>query len=302
MSTQQVQMVLMEYLINKGYKVFNNDGYLFAEGDLPICLVAHMDTVLHRVPYDFFYDKQRGVLFSPDTGLGADDRAGIYAILYLINAGYRPSVIFTDKEECGGIGARSLVAAYPACPFKECKAIIELDRANKNDCVFYDCDNESFERLINSYGFKTDIGSFSDISVIAPTWKIAAVNLSIGYYNEHTHAEYFNIYECHKTIEKVKRMLVECKNWVNYDYVPFDYSKYGKYGYMSPYYSKYMYDEKPWWNKCTCAVCGKSLANNEGRFVATPLGYELICDNCKEDDLFDIICPEKASYESPQED
>lgn len=302
MEEPKIQKILIEYLISQKYKVYSGNGYIYAEGDLPICLLAHVDTVFNIKPYDFYFDKQRGVLFAPDTGLGADDRAGIYAILTIINSGFKPSVIFTDGEERGGLGAKALVGALPHCPFKECKALIQLDRQGKNDCVFYDCDNEKFEKLINTYGFKTDIGSFTDISVIAPAWGIAAVNLSVGYYWEHTRAEYLNIYELDKTIMRLEKMLKDCSKWANYEYIPFDYSKIAKkYGYKNWDYP-FLEDDKEWYNQDTCAVCGKKMAQDEGKFIATYGGYELYCDKCINELGGENLTDVKAFNESPRED
>jgi hypothetical protein len=62
---------------------------------------------------------------------------------------------------------------------------------NANDAVFYSCDNEEFTNFVTDCtGFKVANGSFSDISIIAPAAKIAAVNLSCGYYCAHTLNEY----------------------------------------------------------------------------------------------------------------
>jgi len=193
-----------------------------AEGDLPICLLAHMDTVFPYPPKTFYYDAQQTILWSPQ-GLGADDRAGLAVIMELLERGHRPHIILTDLEEKGGIGASNLVSRFPQCPFKECKALIQLDRQGKDDAVYYECDNKDFEELITSYGFITDIGSFSDISVIAPQWETAAVNLSVGYEREHTYTETLNISWLNETIDKVEKMLKDCGGWGSYSYIPLVY-------------------------------------------------------------------------------
>ena len=41
---------------------------------------------------------QKNVMISPD-GLGADDRAGVFMIMNIVKAGFRPHVIFTTDEE-----------------------------------------------------------------------------------------------------------------------------------------------------------------------------------------------------------
>lgn len=206
--------------------------YIIAEGDIPIALIAHLDTVfetlktpLARIDYrkycmEFFYDGEQKVLWSPD-GAGFDDRAGVYAIVRIIESGLRPHVIFTCGEESGGVGAHALVAKFPKSPFKNLKYMIELDRAGEEDCVFYECNNPLFTRYIENFGFKEDIGSFSDISILAPAWGVAAVNLSIGYVDEHSYVERLYFQWLNNTIDKVKNILSQRKH-KKYKYIPYE--------------------------------------------------------------------------------
>lgn len=199
-----------------GYTVYDHKDYIMARGDIPIALVAHMDTVFSKQPEDFYYDEKKGALWSPD-GLGADDRAGVFAILKIIGSGLRPHIIFTTEEEVGGMGATE--AAQNREFLGEVKYIIELDRRGEDDCVFYDCDNPEFVQYVEQFGFKETWGTFSDISVICPVWKIAGVNLSIGYHHEHTICEILMVHEMAATIEKVKVMLQE-QDIPSFKYIP----------------------------------------------------------------------------------
>ena len=196
---------MKQYLKNKYDKVIATNEYLVAVGDIPVALTAHLDTVFKDAPKNIFYDRAKNVMWSPE-GLGADDRAGVYAIVQIIKSGLRPTVIFTTDEELGCKGAEKLVKDMPAAP-TELKYIIELDRRGSDDCVFYQCDNDDFEAYVESFGFVMNFGSFSDISEICPAWKVAGVNLSIGYYNEHSYSETLYIGQMLNTIRKVKNML-----------------------------------------------------------------------------------------------
>ena len=78
---------LWKYLIKAYYKKEDTkatNNYLLCKGDIPIMLVAHVDTVFQFLPTDIYYDKDKNVMWSPQ-GLGADDRAGIFAILAIIS-------------------------------------------------------------------------------------------------------------------------------------------------------------------------------------------------------------------------
>lgn len=194
---------LLEQFYGKSNTLSTAD-YLCAKGSIPIVLVAHLDTVFKAPPKELFYDQQKQVLWAPG-GAGFDDRAGVFAIIKLLQTGVRPHIALCCDEEIGCAGAQSL-AAVP-CPFNEVRYLIEIDRRGSNDCVFYDCDNPSFTTYIESFGFKEAFGSFTDITELGPAWNAASVNLSCGYALEHTPSEYLHLPSLYSTINKIKVML-----------------------------------------------------------------------------------------------
>lgn len=210
--------VLASFLKKHYSKVVHTNEYIIAEGDIPVALTAHMDTVFKFPPDEIYFDSRKNVLWSPD-GLGADDRAGIFAIVQIIRSGLRPHVIFTTDEEIGGKGAYAL--SKLDCPFGALKYIIELDRRGSNDCVFYDCENPEFIDYVENFGFEYNFGSYSDICEFCPEWKVAGVNLSIGYRDEHSTSEVLFVGQMYSTIEKVKKMLEDAKNLTKpFVYIP----------------------------------------------------------------------------------
>ena len=125
MTQEQLKFNLFCELIKKGYKPEYEDGYLYAKGDIPVLLVAHMDIVGGTPPKVIHYWEPSHVLYSPEgkTVLGGDDRCGVYAILELLEK-YKPYVLFTEDEEIGGIGA-DLAARNIEKP--DVKYMIEID-------------------------------------------------------------------------------------------------------------------------------------------------------------------------------
>ena len=89
-----VIQMMRQYLKSKYDNIIVTPSYLVAIGDIPVGLVAHADTVFKSPPKDFFYDKDKNVMWSPQ-GLGADDRAGIFAIMKIVSLGQRPHIIIT---------------------------------------------------------------------------------------------------------------------------------------------------------------------------------------------------------------
>lgn len=220
-TTQEGLMTSLEEFLPTVYgkdKMIITKDYIVALGDIPIGLVAHMDTVHANPVVELFHDQERNVLWSPE-GLGADDRAGVYGMIEILRRGHRPTLILTTDEETGAVGAGKLISDFPQSPC-ELNFLIELDRRGSEDCVFYDCDNPEFEIYIEDYGFKSAWGSFSDISVICPVWGMAGVNLSIGYYNEHTKSEWLSINDMFSTIDKVCSLMENLKDEDRFRYIP----------------------------------------------------------------------------------
>ena len=212
---------LLATILKKKYpkgQVFCDKKYLVAEGNIPIALVAHLDTVHRERPQFIFRDKEEDIVWSPQ-GLGADDRAGVFMILEILASGFLPHVIFTTDEEKGGIGASAL--ADHKNPFKDLRYMIELDRSGYIDCVFYECNNKEFEKYVESFGFKTDWGTYSDICELCPAWGVAGVNLSVGYFYEHTLGELLNTSVMYETIAKVKLMLMEM-DIPSFKFIPYE--------------------------------------------------------------------------------
>lgn len=281
LSQGAVQATMIKYLNSKYDEVAYTKDYLYATGDIPIALVAHMDTVFKYPADEVFYDRQKNVMWAPN-GLGADDRAGVFAIIQIIKRGLRPHIILTTDEEVGARGA-SVLSTIP-CPFEDLRYIIQLDRRGSNDCVFYDCDNPAFVDYVESFGFVEAIGSFSDISVICPAWKIAGVNLSIGYRDEHSTSEVLFVGQMLHTIDRVCAML-QASDIPSFEYIP----------------SKYAVR---WYSMCLpedenhCSNCGKEFLPEELIEVKTVSGaIKYYCIDCVAIGKVDFCCCCGEAYE-----
>ena len=264
MKEEKLRRYLIQVLKNYGYQVIFTKEYILAGGSDPVCVIAHMDTVFKYTPDEFLYDQEKKVLWGVG-GSGFDDRAGVYAILKLLQQGRHPSIIFTTGEEKGCLGAKALIKDYPACPFQDCKFLIQLDRANERDCVFYGCDNPEFTSYIESYGFIERFGTYTDISVLAPAWEIAAVNLSVGYEDEHTESERLHLDWLKNTVIKTGTIIVNSnqKDVPAFKYIPSATNAFFPRGVG-----------------CHCDFCGKPIGPNEPRFTTQ---YEdFSCTACAE--------------------
>ena len=74
--------------------------------------------------------------------------------------------------------------------------------------------------MIEHTGYKKQIGSFTDISVLMPASGLCGVNLSCGYYNPHTTQEYVKYGEMLNTINVAMELIeTKCNN-------PFEFKTY----------------------------------------------------------------------------
>lgn len=198
----QLKKHLRKILIKKGRTVHSQKGFLYSPGTHPVLLIAHMDTV-HKEPVRTICKSGDGNVWMSPQGIGGDDRNGVWMVLETIKE-FDCHVLFCEDEEIGGVGA----SLFCSSGFKpEVNFIVEFDRQGNNDCVFYDCANDDFENFVEAYGFKTAFGTFSDISIIAPHLKVAAVNLSAGYHNAHTQHEYIVWSEMRDIVSRAKKMI-----------------------------------------------------------------------------------------------
>ena len=237
----KLKSALTCHLRDKGYSPISDDGFVYAAGEVPVLLVAHMDTVHKRTPDIICVSEDKSIMMSP-YGIGGDDRCGITMILEIIKE-LRCHVLFTEDEEIGGVGAGKFCASgiKPKINF-----IIEFDRAHERDAVYYELDNEVFAETIEKYGFKRDYGSYSDIVDIAPVLGCAAVNLSCGYYNAHTQHEFVSIPQMYAQVERAKKLIAnECNNFFEWKELVYDRSWDGGNWCYGGWYDNYdYYDSK----------------------------------------------------------
>lgn len=258
MTQPEVKAYMKSYLISQKYNVVDENGFLYAKGTVPVLLVAHMDTV-HKAQCKTI-NNVNGRLTSPQ-GIGGDDRCGVFIIANLVKE-LNCSVLLCEDEEKGGIGAKKFTSATykrtdengnevkeKYIEHLDVNYMVEFDRKGNNDAVFYSCDNTDFIDFVEDMtNFKCSTGSFSDISILMPAAKLAAVNLSCGYYNAHTVVEYVVYDEMMDTIEAAKTLIKE-KCDKPFEYVPKKYtpptrSNYSNYHNSSllPYYGGNYYD------------------------------------------------------------
>lgn len=245
MSQKTLKIYLEAQLKRLDYSPIVEDGYIYAKGEVPILLTAHMDTVHKQLPTIIVTEKTEDgkTKVSSPYGIGGDDRCGIYMILKLLEK-HKCYVLFCEDEEIGGVGSDKFCMTEHIKDLTEMIYMVELDRANEKDAVFYNCDNEDFTNFItDNTEYKESWGSFSDISNLSPETGIASVNLSCGYYNAHKTDEFVILEEMENTISVVDNLISTTKSDIPepFVYIENNYTNYCGYGY-SGYYGGYEYN------------------------------------------------------------
>ena len=220
---------MISWLKGVGYKPIVEKGFVLAMGSLPVCVTAHLDTV-HKERVKKIVIENDDIISSPQ-GIGGDDRCGVFMIQKIVEAGYKPTILFCEDEEIGGVGSDAFCLSEHSVKLNDMKFFIELDRANNDDLVFYDDDNQDFHKFCEEVtGYKENWGSFSDISSLCPQCKVSGVNISCGYYNAHKTTEYVIMSEMFASIEAAKKLLDKANEVEQFEYIEVVYQK-SSYGY-----------------------------------------------------------------------
>lgn len=164
------------------------------------CIVSHMDEVHRRktgtygayavddkmiVGYDYLNRKM--------TGIGADDKNGIWICLKALENFKDMKCVFFVKEEIGCIGSGGADMDF----FSDCRYVIQCDRKGNSDIITNIgmselCSREFIEKIHpERYGYVVCSGMTTDVHALKTRGLgISCINLSCGYYNPHTDSEY----------------------------------------------------------------------------------------------------------------
>jgi hypothetical protein len=170
----------------------------------PILLQAHVDTVRdEKKELKIFGNK---ILYANGV-LGADDRAGIYAILEIVEKckkiGILPNVLLTNYEETGGKGMSAFCKKVKSKELKHINLCIALDRQGVGEYVTYNDLPSEVDNYMQWFGFIENEGTFSDCQIFCKKFKIPSVNVSVGYHHQHTASECLHMDELNLTINRL---------------------------------------------------------------------------------------------------
>jgi hypothetical protein len=193
---------IFNHILPKNLKL-NKDkhnNYFIKVGNSNTVFASHLDTVSKDYVQVNHVIEKNIIKTDGKTTLGADDKAGVTIMLWMIYNNVPGLYYFFIGEEVGCIGSGD---ASKDELFKNYNKIISFDRYGTNSIITHQsCQRSASDKFVetlcqelNSYGFLfepdsggvyTDSAEF--ISVIPE-----CTNISVGYYKQHTFSEYQDI-------------------------------------------------------------------------------------------------------------
>lgn len=176
--------------------------YIKIGEDNTTMFTAHLDTVGGDVEVTHVIDKDE-IKTDGKSILGADDKAGVVILLYMIESGVPGLYQFFMGEESGCKGSTALSNWVEKNKdneiYKNINKVISFDRKGKDSVITHQmsdrCCSDSFaESLIsefkkNGLTYRKDTGGVLTDSVQFTDLYAECTNLSVGYFNQHRNIE-----------------------------------------------------------------------------------------------------------------
>lgn len=184
------------------------------------CIVAHLDTV-HAITGEpivpvVINGKVTGMHASTmqQTGIGGDDKCGLYAALEIMGKLSACKVALFVDEEVGCLGSSDADMSF----FADCAFVLQADRRGSSDFVTSISGRplasaawlEAIAPLVKAHGYSPCSGAMTDVQALRdnPDFGLSCCNLSAGYHNPHQDNEYIVLSELDNV---TKLMLAICR-------------------------------------------------------------------------------------------
>ena len=195
--------------------------YYHIIGNSDTAFTCHLDTASRsKNQINLIEFEKGGQTFIATDGksiLGADDKAGVTVLMYMIHNKVPGVYWFFIGEERGGIGSRAVVNDFGSYDFMQnIKKVVSFDRRNYHSVITQQmgvqCCSDGFARSLcdemNSHGMKLDLdptGVFTDSANFIDLVP-ECTNISVGYFDEHRNSESQNL----TYLEKLCKASVAC--------------------------------------------------------------------------------------------
>lgn len=161
---------------------------------------CHTDTVDHEEGFrEIHFDVDTNIMYAKNPEiLGADDGAGVFIMLNMIQHNVPGRYVFHRSEERGALGANWIVENTPAL-LSKMRFAVAFDRMGTGDIINdmitgITCSDDFVETLNEQLGstYQKQVGIFTDTAFYInhiPN----CTNISVGYYDQHTNHESLDV-------------------------------------------------------------------------------------------------------------
>lgn len=267
-STSENQWRMFAYII-RHLSVLDDTNYYVDDGNIYItkgdareypCVVAHMDTV-HDIVEDLTPIEIDGKITGfnrvtmEQTGIGGDDKVGIYIALKCLEIFDNIKVAFFRDEEIGCVGSYGADMDF----FKDCMYVLQCDRKGNSDFIVngagVELSSDEFikavEPLLFGYGYSTAFGSITDVVALKENGLgVSVANISCGYYNPHMAEEYVVIRDVENCLALVVSIIATLDKRYVHDVPVYEQPKYWSGSYGKDFWYDKSYMEQDLCNDC----------------------------------------------------
>lgn len=227
---------MIDFVMDKCFELgcsldYDDAGNLYVtkgESDTYPCIVSHMDTVHDILPdnqYKVMYDDEHAFAFNPlkmkMTGVGGDDKVGIYIALQMLkDLDYCKAAFFVDEE----IGCRGSAIADMTF-FSDVRFVLQCDRKGNKDFVYNIMGTQLYDEkfsdailpIISQFGYEESTGGLTDVYQLAENGVgVAVANMSCGYYHPHTDEETISLSDVEHCRRMVYQIMISCTDVYSY--------------------------------------------------------------------------------------
>jgi hypothetical protein len=222
-------------------------GNLFIKiGESDVMFTSHLDTATSALSQVTHVFEENIIKTDGKSILGADDKAGVTVMLYMIKNNIPGLYYFFLGEEVGCIGSKKVAEVQKKEKIEGINKVISFDRRGTSSIITYqtsrrccsDAFGEALSKQLNdaeaTFTYKND-----DTGVLTDSVQFISIypectNISVGYYSEHTFSERQDIDHLEKLAEACLKV-----DWtslpVERDFTKTEYKTYGSYGRYSGY-------------------------------------------------------------------
>jgi di/tripeptidase len=238
--TKWLEKHQIEYYVDEKRNIYatKKESTEIAEDFYFPCVISHTDTV-HKldtinVVEEYLPNAQGQIKLAlkayndkgKPTGIGGDDKCGVFACLTLLNELPYLKAAFFVSEETGCHGSKSADPEF----FKNVGYGIQFDAPENwmitEKCfgqILFDRDTEFFktcDKVLTEGMIPTDmeymVHPYTDVYALRGKFDFACINFSIGYYDYHSKDEYVVVEDVYNGINMGKKMIEELGHKLHY--------------------------------------------------------------------------------------